>query len=87
MYFLLGGWFANKRLPIRLAAATWCLCGCVLVLAYSSVLISFVTSPNYVSLVEKFQDIVNRPGVYLTVVRDFSIEKKYLVMLLHPNIL
>lgn len=67
------------RLPIRLAAATWCLSSCVLVWAYYSVIISFVTSPYYEPLVTSFQDVVKKPGVFITIEAGFAAGENYMV--------
>lgn len=68
-----GDQISSRRLPIRLAAATWCLSSCILVLAYYSVIIACITSPNRKPIVESLEDVVQKPGVFITVVRDYMV--------------
>ena len=66
----------NHSLVIRLLTGTWCLAGFVLVTAYSSVLISFVTTPDsyYNALINSVYDIPKQPEVQLTVEYDKFID-------------
>ncbi|XP_046453781.1 ionotropic receptor 93a-like [Daphnia pulex] len=62
-----GGTSRDQRLTIRVLAGTWCVACFVLVTAYSSVLISFVTSPNYKPLIRSVHDIPKNPQIKITV--------------------
>lgn len=57
----------NRKLAVRFLAGTWCLTCFVLVTAYSSVLISFVTSPNYKPLVNSIYDLPKDTRIKMTV--------------------
>ena len=60
-----------RQLVIRLFTGAWCLAGFVLVTAYSSVLISFVTAPNpFKPLVNSIEDMPAHPNVKLFVNRN-----------------
>lgn len=57
-----------KQLFIRFFTGAWCLAGFILVTAYSSVLISFVTAPNpYKPMVDSIEDMPAHPEVKLFV--------------------
>ena len=62
----------RKQLAIRLAAAAWCLACFVLVQAYSSTLIAFITSPNSKPIINSVYDIPNVPGLKITVNRNYG---------------
>lgn len=47
------------KLTLRLVAGAWCLLGFFWINAYSSVLISFITAPKYVPLVDSVQELVD----------------------------
>ena len=57
----------DKKLAFRVIAGAWCLACFVLVTAYNSVLISFVTSPNAVPLISSIHDLKNTTAVKLVV--------------------
>ena len=57
----------NRKLAVRFLAGAWCLTCFVLVTAYSSVLISFVTSPNYKPLVNSIYDLPKDTRIKMTV--------------------
>ena len=57
----------NQKLAIRFLAGAWCLTCFVLIMAYSSVLISFVASPYYEPLISSLYDIPKNPQVTITV--------------------
>lgn len=59
----------NQKLAIRFLTGAWCVSCFVLVTAYSSVLISFVTSPYYKPLIESVYDIPKDPNIKITVDR------------------
>jgi hypothetical protein len=61
-----------EEIAIRLAAAAWCLACFVLVQAYSSTLIAFITSPNNKPIINSVYDIPNVPGLKITVTRNFG---------------
>jgi hypothetical protein len=61
---------------IRLLTGAWCLTGFVLVTAYSSVLISFVTAPDsfYMVLINSVYEMPQKPDVRLTVEKNRFID-------------
>lgn len=67
-----GGTSRDQKLTIRFLAGAWCTACFVLVTAYSSVLISFVTSPNYKPMIQSLYDIPKNPKVKITVNRGWS---------------
>lgn len=67
-----GGTSRDQKLIIRFLAGAWCTACFVLVTAYSSVLISFVTSPNYKPMIHSLHDIPKNPKVKVTVNRGWS---------------
>ena len=62
----------NGKLGVQLLAAAWCLSCFVLVTAYSSVLISFLTAPDniYTPLVNSVNDLPMKPEIRVTVDRS-----------------
>ena len=66
----------NHSLVIRLLTGSWCLAGFVLVTAYSSVLISFVTAPDsyYNALINSVYDLPKQPEVRLTAEKNKFID-------------
>jgi hypothetical protein len=75
--FLMSGAYCEKRqLAIRIAAAAWCLACFVLVQAYSSTLIAFITSPNTKPIINSVNDIPNVPGLKITVSRNLGADLK-----------
>ena len=70
-----GGCCSSKKLAIRLAAGTWCLACFVIVTAYSSVLISFIISPNLKPIIESIRDIPNVPGLRVVAIKGASVER------------
>ena len=62
----------NQNVVIQLLAGAWCLSCFVLVTAYSSVLISFLTAPEntYVPIVNSINDLPSKPEVRVTVDRS-----------------
>ena len=57
----------NRNLAIRILAGTWCVACFILITAYSSVLISFVTSPNYKPLIQSIYDLPKNEEIQITV--------------------
>jgi hypothetical protein len=70
-----GGFYPNKKLPVRLVAGVWCLSCFVIVTAYSSVLISFIVSPNLKPIVSSIQDVFNVPGLKIVAPKGSSWER------------
>ena len=70
-----GGWCSSKKLAIRLAAGTWCLACFVVVTAYSSVLISFIVSPNLKPIINSIYDIPKNPGLKVTAVEGSTLHR------------
>lgn len=66
-----GGTSRDQKLTIRFLAGTWCVACFILVTAYSSVLISFVTSPYYKPLIRSVYDMPKNPNVKITVTRGW----------------
>ena len=58
----------SRKLVIRFLTGAWCLSCFVLVTAYSSVLISFLTAPEvYKPLINSMNDLPNKSYVRVTV--------------------
>lgn len=74
-----GAYCGNRQLAIRFAAAAWCLACFVLVQAYSSTLIAFITSPNNEPIINSVYDIPKVPGLKITVNRNFAADLRLLV--------
>lgn len=70
----------NQTLTIRLLAATWCLACFVLITAFSSVLISFVTLPYYKPLIDSIYDIPKNPQIKITVDRGLPMDSLFTVI-------
>ena len=71
----LGGSVQSKKLFVRLAAGTWCLACFVLVNAYSSTLISYVTTPGYdPPVITSIKEIVKVPKLQLCAVKGKGID-------------
>ena len=63
----------EKSLVVRLLAGAWCLACFVLITAFSSVLISFLTTiGDYKPLVNSVNDLPSKPDVRLTVNKDWG---------------
>ncbi|XP_046632203.1 ionotropic receptor 93a-like [Daphnia pulicaria] len=73
-----GAYCGNRQLAIRFAAAAWCLACFVLVQAYSSTLIAFITSPNNKPIINSVYDIEKVPGLKITVNRNFAADLRLL---------
>lgn len=54
-----------SRLPIRLLASAWCLTAAVLVAAYSSLLTTYLLTPNDAPLINSIYDITKNPDYKL----------------------
>ena len=71
----------SRRLAIRIVAGAWCLTCFVLVTAYSSVLISFLTAPeNYKPMVNSINDLALRPNIHLTLNKGLTPDLVYQVL-------
>ncbi|EFX71751.1 hypothetical protein DAPPUDRAFT_111452 [Daphnia pulex] len=73
---LSGAYCEKRQLAIRIAAAAWSLACFVLVQAYSSTLIAFITSPNTKPIINSVNDIPNVPGLKITVSRNLGADLK-----------
>ena len=82
----IGGVYPSKRTSIRLLFGGWCLALLVLGKAYSSVLISFITLPIYVPLINSVSDISKTSGVRVTVERDKGVDVFFRVILHNEKI-
>lgn len=57
----------SQKLAIRILAGAWCISCFILITAYSSVLISFVTSPYYKPLINSIYDFPKNAEIKITV--------------------
>lgn len=62
--------FTHRGTAVRIGVAAFCLAAFVLNKAYSSVLISFATTPIFRPLIKSVYDLPKNPGVYVTVDKD-----------------
>ena len=69
----------DARLAIRLVASSWALLSFVVVMSYSSTLISYVSSPNRNPIIESVEDIPKVPGLQIVVDKGYTIEYVILV--------
>lgn len=69
-----GGVFRSRHLPGLVVAGAWSLATFVLVQAYSSTLISFVTTPISTPLVKSPEDLVRQTHVHLIVRINYATE-------------
>jgi hypothetical protein len=65
----LGGYFQSNRLPLRVVAGSWCLIAVVLVYAYNSTLISYVSLPTHQPIVNTFEDLAASKTLRVTTQR------------------
>ncbi|XP_046462609.1 uncharacterized protein LOC124208780 [Daphnia pulex] len=65
----LGGYFPSNRLPLRVLAGSWCLIAVVLVYAYNSTLISYVSLPTHQPIVNTFEDLAASKTLRVTTQR------------------
>ena len=63
--FTLGGHLHCNSTAVYIVGGVWCLATFVLVNAYNSTLISYVTLPNPQPLINSIFDLRNRSDVYL----------------------
>ena len=70
-----GGWCSSKKLAIRLAAGTWCLASFVIFTAYSSVLVSFIVSPNLKPIINSIDDIPKVNNLKVSVIEDSTMHR------------
>ena len=62
----------NRQLVIRLLVGAWCLTCFVLITAYSSVLISFLTAPDtYKPIINSINELPKKPFIRVTVDKGF----------------
>jgi len=62
----------QKILVIRFLTGAWCMTCFVLVTAYSSVLVSFMTAPEiYKSIINPVNDLPNKPDIHVTVTKEW----------------
>lgn len=70
---MIGGFLKSDRIACRLVTGTWCLASFVLVQAYSSTLISFVTTPSTSPpLVNSAEDLASKSHVNLVVRMNYA---------------
>ena len=63
----------GRWLSIRVLAGAWCLSCFVLITAYSSVLISYIISPNLKPVIDSVYDIPNVPGLQVVIEKDSTL--------------
>ena len=62
----------NRKLVIRLMVGAWCFACFVLITAYSSVLISFLTAPDtYKPIINSISELPKKPFIRVTVDKGF----------------
>ena len=65
----------NQRLIIRFLTGAWCLTCFVIVTAYSSVLVSFLTAPDsYKPLIESVNELPSKPEIKITVNKGYFMD-------------
>lgn len=64
---LLGNWLPNKQLPFTLLLGAWCLMACVLVNAYSSILVSYLSVPKLHPIVNSLEELAGQKELRLIV--------------------
>ena len=73
---LLGGVAcAGRWLSVRVLVGTWCLACFILITAYSSVLISFVISPNLKPVITSVYDIPKVHGLQVLIENNSTFHK------------
>lgn len=77
--FQTGGCCFDVSNAVRFAAASWCLACFVLVSAYGSTLISFVTSPIVHPLIESIHDIPKKGNVKVITDRGHTLDNTIMV--------
>jgi len=69
-----------RQLAIRIFTGAWCLVGFVLVTAYSSVLISFVTAPDPFKLIlNSIGDLLTNHNIKLIVNKNLMADVTFMV--------
>lgn len=72
--------FGHRDLVIRFLAGAWCVSCFVLITAYSSVRISFVTSPYYKPIIDSIYDLPQNSSVKLVVDRGLFPDLLFAIM-------
>ena len=72
-----GDYTPGRWLSIRILAGTWCLSCFVLITAYSSVLTSFIVSPNIKPIIDSVYDIPKVFGLQVLIDKDSTMYKAY----------
>jgi len=72
---------SNRNVQARILQSTWCVNGLILGIFYSSILISFIMTPNPQPLVSSVQELAEKKDVGLIVFKNFAPELQILVML------
>ena len=73
----------NKQIAIRFLTGAWCVACFVLISAYSSVLIAFVTSPDpFKPLINSVYDLPKKPEVRLTVKKGWIADLIFQVLII-----
>ena len=66
--------FPTRSLTLRVIVGVWVLGSLVLATAYTSVLISFVTLPDYKPLVDSVYDLLLKPDIRATVTAGQAVD-------------
>lgn len=64
-----GGYLPSSRLSMRFAAGSWCLIAFVLVYAYNSTLVSYISLSKYESVVNTWEDLAASTNLRVTAPR------------------
>ncbi len=81
-YFIKGGWDKWKyKLSFRILQGTWCLAAFVLLNAYSSTIISYLTAPKLMPVTKNLDQVAsgNPQNLKLLLEKDNIMKGRYLV--------
>jgi len=67
MYVRVGGYCQPRSHSIRLVAGVWCIGTFFLVNSYTSTLVSLITKPVQVPVINSIYDLPNKPNVYVAI--------------------
>lgn len=70
---------SGRWLAIRILVGTWCLACFILIRAYSSVLTSFIVSPNLKPVIDSIEDIPKVPGLQVVIDKESTLYKSLAV--------
>ena len=67
MYVFVGGYCHPRNHSVRLVAGAWCIGTFFLVNSYTSTLVSLITKPVQVPIINSVYDLPNKPNVYVAI--------------------